>query len=177
MKKIINNRVMVAFAVAAAFSVFTARAQDKSECQQAVASFKSADPTMQGALATAAGYVVFPNVGKGGFIIGGAHGKGCVFERGRLIGRATMTQATIGAQAGGQSFAELIVFQNQDALNNFKNSNFEMAAGVSGIVASTGASQNAKYEHGVAVFTMGKKGLMAEAAVGGQKFKFEPMSQ
>lgn len=177
MKKRINNRMIVAFAVAAAFSVFTVQAQDKAECQQALANFKNVDPTIQGILDSAAGYAVFPNVGKGGFIIGGARGKGLVFEKGKVTGQATMTQASIGAQAGGQSFAELIVFEDTTALNNFKSSNFEMSAGVSAVAIRQGASQAAKYDHGVAVFTMAKKGLMAEAAVGGQKFKFQPTSQ
>lgn len=177
MKRKLYNTLIVTFAVAAAFAVSTARAAaDRSDCDQALSNFKSADPTLQGVIDSSAGYVVFPNVGKGGFIVGGAHGKGCVFEKGQLIGRATMTQGSVGAQIGGQSFSELIVFQSSTALDNFKSGKFEMSAGVSAVAVKTGASQAAKYTEGVAVFTMAKKGLMAEAAVGGQKFKFEPMT-
>ena len=99
---------------------------------------------MQNLIDNSAGYAVFPNVGKGGFIVGGAHGKGCVFEKGKVTGHATMTQASIGAQAGGQSFAEIIVFQSPTALNNFKSGNFEMSAGMSAVVASEGASKVAR---------------------------------
>jgi lipid-binding SYLF domain-containing protein len=178
MKKQIHKMAIAALAIGAALSVFTVQAAEdmQSECSQAIANFKNADPDIQNLMNTSAGYAVFPNVGKGGFIIGGAHGKGLVFENGAATGEATMTQASIGAQAGGQSFAELILFQTSSALNNFKSSNFEMSAGVSGVVAAQGAAKVAKYNDGVAVFTLPKKGLMAEAAVGGQKFKYRPMA-
>ncbi|MGZ4975108.1 MAG: lipid-binding SYLF domain-containing protein [Limisphaerales bacterium] len=164
------------FAMLTALAVSTAQAAEEtvSDCEQAIANFKNADPGIQTLINSSAGYAVFPNVGKGGFIVGGARGKGLVFENGKVTGRATMTQATIGAQAGGQSYSELILFQNSTALNSFKSSNFEMSAGVSAVAASEGASKVAKYNNGVAVFTLARKGLMAEAAVGGQKFKFEP---
>lgn len=178
MKRKIYRSAVVAFALGAVFSVFTARAADvtRSECEQTIADFKNADPTLQNTLNSSAGFAVFPNVGKGGFIIGGAHGTGCVFQNNRIVGQATMTQATIGAQAGGQSYSELIVFQNQNALDNFKNGTLEMRAGVSGVVASQGAAQVARWNSGVAVFTLPRKGLMGEAAVGGQKFRFTPMT-
>ena len=178
MKAKLFNTSVVAFALGAALSVFSAQGADVSstECEQAITSFKNADPGMQNLIDASAGYAVFPNVGKGGFIVGGARGSGCVFENGKVIGQTTMTQASIGAQAGGQSFAEIILFQNQAALDNFKGGNFEMSAGVSGVVASQGASRTAKYSAGVAVFTLPKKGLMAEASVGGQKFTFQPMT-
>lgn len=176
MKTRMYTRAVFAFALGTALSLFTAQAAEvsPSQCQQALTSFKNADPGIQNLIDASAGYAVFPHVGKGGLIIGGAHGDGCVFENGRAIGRTSMTQASIGAQAGGQTFAELILFQNQTALNNFKTGNFEFHAGVSGVVASQGASRAAKYDQGVAVFTLPKKGLMAEASVGGQKFTFQP---
>jgi len=124
--------------------------------------------------ANSAGYAVFPDVGKGGFIVGGARGKGIVYEKGNPIGRATMTQASIGAQAGGESFAEVIFFETPSALSDFKNGKFEMSADVGAVAASQGASKAAKYKTGVAVFTVAKRGLMVQASVGGQKFKFEP---
>jgi len=178
MKKQIHKMVIAALAMGAALSVITVQAAEdiRSECSQAIANFKNADPEMQNLMNTSAGYAVFPNVGKGGFIVGGARGKGLLFENGNAIGETTMTQASIGAQAGGQTFAELILFQTPAALNNFKSSNFEMSAGVSGVVAAQGVAKVAKYNDGVAVFTLPKKGLMGEAAVGGQKFKYVPMA-
>jgi lipid-binding SYLF domain-containing protein len=106
--------------------------------------------------------------------VGGARGKGIVFEKGNPIGRATMTQASIGAQAGGQTFEQVIFFETPGALSDFKSGKFEMSADISAVAASEGASKSAAYKKGVAVFTLSKKGLMVQASVGGQKFKFEP---
>src|SRR6185436_20996065 len=160
----------------AMFSVFNTQADEElqKESQDALAQFVKADPTLQPFIPNSAGYAIFPSVGKGGFIVGGARGKGLVYEKANLIGEATMSQATIGAQVGGQSFAELICFETPAALEDFKNGKFEMAADVSAVAVSQGASQAASYKKGVAVFTLPKSGLMVEAAVGGQKFSFEP---
>ena len=108
------------------------------------------------------------------FIVGGARGKGIVYEKTNIIGTATMTQASVGAQVGGQTFAELIFFDTPAALKDFKESKFEMRAEASAIAAAEGAAATAKYKEGVAVFTLPKKGLMVQASIGGQKFKFEP---
>lgn len=141
----------------------------------AIDAFQRADSTLTNRFATAVGYAVFPNVGKGGFVLGGAHGNGLVFERGKLIGRTSMTQVTVGAQVGGQEFAELIFFETKEALDEFKEGEFAMSAQVGAVAAAEGAAENARYKDGVLVFTRAKQGLMAEASVGGQKFKFRPI--
>jgi lipid-binding SYLF domain-containing protein len=175
MKKKIRN-IVLAVSVIAAFSTLTAQAADdlRSESRQAVAEFLKADASLQSFLADSSGYAIFPSVGKGGLVVGGAHGKGLVYEKTNVIGQATMTQASIGAQVGGQSFAEVIFFETPAALNDFKSGKFEMSAEVSAVVAAEGASQAAKYKQGVAVFTKAKQGLMVQASIGGQKFTFEP---
>lgn len=148
-----------------------------ADVQAAVEAFQRADSGLKNALQNAAGYAVFPNVGKGGLVLGGAHGNGLVFEKGKLIGRASLTQVTLGAQIGGQEFSELILFETPAALARFKESGFSMSAQVGAVAAAEGASQNAKYVEGVMVFTKAKQGLMAEASVGGQKFKFQPIEK
>jgi lipid-binding SYLF domain-containing protein len=164
----------------ALLSTFTIKAAEEdlvAESKAALASFKAKDTSLQATMAKSSGFAIFPDVGKGGFIVGGARGKGIVYEKdGGVIGKATMTQATVGAQAGGQSFSQLILFETPAALNDFKAGNFEMAADISAVVAAEGASSAAKYKQGVAVFAMPKKGAMVSAAIGGQKFKFEPMA-
>jgi lipid-binding SYLF domain-containing protein len=143
----------------------------------ALANFKAKDSSLTNFMNRCVGFAVFPDVGKGGFIVGGAHGKGLVYEKGGgVIGKSTMSQASVGAQAGGQSFSELIFFETPTALNNFKNGKFEMSGEISAVAIKEGASAAAKYKDGVAVFTLPKKGLMVEAAIAGQKFKFEPIS-
>jgi lipid-binding SYLF domain-containing protein len=162
-------------------SAFAAQGVDDKlvgESKQALDNFHAKDSSLKNFVGNAAGFAIFPSVGKGGFIVGGAHGDGLVYEKGgKLIGEAKMTQASIGAQAGGQTFSQLIVFQTPETLNNFKASNFEMSAEVSAVAAAEGAAQSASYKQGVAVFTLPKKGLMVSASIGGQKFKFEPILQ
>lgn len=145
-----------------------------TDAASAKSAFLEQDKGMAKFFNSAAGYVIFPNVGKGGLGIGGAAGQGILYEKGRAVGKASLTQVTIGLQAGGQAYREVIFFENQKQLDNFKKNKFEFAAQVSAVAASSGAAANAKYNEGVAVFTMAKKGLMYEASVGGQKFKFEP---
>src|SRR5688500_7922716 len=131
-------------------------------------------PTLREEVDKAYGYAIFPRVGKGGLIAGGAYGRGVVYEQGRMIGYADLTQATIGLQAGGQAYSELILFQNKESLDRFKQSQVEMTANASAGIVKSGAGASAKYEHGVAIFIMPRGAAMAEASVGGQKFTFVP---
>jgi lipid-binding SYLF domain-containing protein len=133
------------------------------------------DPSLRNFLNNAYGYAVFPSIGKGGLGVGGAYGRGQVFERGKMIGWADMTQATFGLQAGGQSYSEIIAFQDKAALDRFTSGTFEMGAQVSAVALSSGASSNARWTNGVSVFTFGERGLMAEASLGGQRFRFTPI--
>jgi len=173
-----THHISLAICLAALSGFATARAADadnlNNEAAQAIGAFKKADPGLSNLFRDSVGYVVFPSVGKGGLIVGGAHGDGVVYEKGNAVGRASLSQASIGAQAGGQSFAEVIFFESPKALTDFKEGKFEMSADMSAVAAGEGASKSAKYKNGVAVFTLAKKGLMVSAAIGGQKFKFEP---
>ncbi|MBU2905942.1 lipid-binding SYLF domain-containing protein [Arenibacter algicola] len=122
----------------------------------------------------ASGYVIFPNVGEGGLIVGAASGKGIVYEKGNSVGIASLKKLDIGVQAGGQALAQVIFFETKEALNEFKTDDYAFSAEVSAVVIESGASQNANYNDGVVVFTMPKAGLMVDASVGGQKFDYEP---
>ena len=121
----------------------------------------------------ARGYAVFPNVGKGGIGIGGARGKGEVFEKGKVIGSTTLTQVSIGFQLGGQAFSQIIFFKDKKSLERFTEGNFEFGASASAALISEGANASADYSDGVAVLTFSKGGLMYEASIGGQKFSYE----
>jgi lipid-binding SYLF domain-containing protein len=147
----------------------------RTESQSALQKMYDKDPSLRGFVNNAYGYAVFPSVGKGGVIAGGASGKGEVFEQGRLIGYAELNQVTVGAQIGGQEFAELIVFQDQAALRKFQNDEYSFAANASAVALKAGASNEATFEHGVAVFSLPTGGLMAEAAIGGQSFNFQSL--
>lgn len=142
--------------------------------QATVAQFKKADPSMQTYFDNAYGYVVFPTVGKGAYIVGGGYGKGWVYAQEALIGHARITQITVGAQIGGQSYSEIIFFKDAEALELFKTGNLAFAAQATAVIANEGASKDRSYNDGVAVFTLPKAGAMAEASIGGQKFNFYP---
>ena len=148
--------------------------KEDKQAAETIAKFKEKDKGIQRFFKSAYGYAVFPTVGKGGFGIGGAYGKGQVYQRGKLIGSAKLTQVTIGLQLGGQAYSEIIFFQDKTAMERFKESKLELSAQASAVAITAGASADANYESGVAVFTLAKGGLMYEASVGGQSFSFTP---
>jgi lipid-binding SYLF domain-containing protein len=139
--------------------------------------FKTTDASLKTHLSDAVGYAVFPQVGKGGLVIGAASGKGVLFEKGVATGITRITQVTVGAQAGGQSYSELIIFKSAEALNDFKRGQFAMSSDASAVAGAAGAAENLQYTRGVAVMTMAKGGLMAEASIGGQKFSYKPFEK
>ena len=118
-------------------------------------------------------YAVFPNIGKVGIGIGGARGKGEVFEKDELIGSTSVTQISIGLQLGGQAFSQIIFFKDKKDIERFKQGNYEFGASVSAALITEGANASADYSDGVAVLTVSKGGLMYEASIGGQKFTFQ----
>lgn len=182
------NRLGVWAAVAALTAAVSAQAQfnpfkkkDKGAARKelhkgaeaALKRFREQDPDIESFFKKASGYAIFPTVAKGGVGIGGAYGRGEVRVKDKVIGYASLKQATIGFQLGGQTYSELIFFENEKALNDFKNGNFEFGAQVSAVAATAGASADANFDQGLLVFSLAKVGLMYEASVGGQKFSFE----
>ena len=141
------------------------------------------------------GYAVFPTVGKGGLVIGGARGKGKVYARGAYVGDSVMTQISVGFQLGGQAFSQIVFFQDKRSLDEFTGTGFEFSAQASAVAITAGASASAgttgasagasggkhdastvatDFYKGMAIFTVAKGGLMYEISVGGQKFDFTP---
>src|SRR5688572_5004620 len=143
--------------------------EDAADAKQ---DFINTDGLMSNLFSSAYGYVIFPNVGKGGIGIGGAAGKGVVYERGSIIGKAQLTQVSIGFQFGGQAYREVIFFETKADLDRFKENKIEFSAQASAVAATEGASANVKYANGVMIFTQQKGGLMYEASIGGQKFNY-----
>jgi len=177
------------------FVCFTATSASADSYNDTIAVFKKA-PEVQPFFKNAYGYAVFPTVGKGGIGIGGAYGKGQVYQKGKITGTAKLFKATIGFQLGGQAFSEIIFFEDKRAYDDFTSGNFEFDASVSAVAITAGAQAKAgtegttagasagpatgtqaksDYRKGMAVFIHTKGGLMYEAAIGGQKFSFEPI--
>lgn len=170
---------MAALSTAALFAVNSVAADEDltAQAKQTIADFQSADANLSAFMANSAGYAVFPSVGKGGLVVGGAHGTGVLFENGVVTGRTTLTQGSIGAQAGGKTFSQILVFQSPTGVSDFKNGKFQLGADVNAIAISASVSKTLPltYTRGVAVFTMAQRGLMFQAAVSGQRFSFEPL--
>jgi len=144
----------------------------KEGVDDTIALFKKIDPTMAKFFDEASGYAVFPKVTKGAVGIGAAKGTGVLIEKGGPSGEVKLTQITLGAQLGGQVYSEVVFFEDDKSIEAFKQGDVEFSAQVSAVAAAEGASKNAKYELGVAIFTVAQGGLMFEASVGGQKFKY-----
>lgn len=174
-----NLKSLMVFLLIGSMAV-TISAQDKKEkklikeSDEAVATLLKVNPDLREYFDKSAGCVVFPNVGKGGFIIGGSSGHGVLYEYGNKKGLASLKEFSIGAQAGGQALIEVIFFENKSDIDKFKEGKFEFDAGISATALKSGVSLDAKYKNGVAVFTHAKGGLMAEVSVGGQKFNYKP---
>ena len=148
-----------------------------TDSKDGIKDFIHTDSLMKRLFSGAYAYVIFPNVGKGAIGVGGASGGGTVFEKSAIIGKAQMTQVTIGFQFGGQAYREVVFFEDKKTLDRFKENNVEFSAQVSAVAAKSGASGNAKYTDGILIFTQQKGGLMYEASVGGQKFKYTPYTK
>ncbi len=144
-----------------------------AKAQEAKAEFLKKDSSVQRFFDKSAGYVIIPTVGKAGFGIGGARGKGLLYENGAITAVVTLTQLSFGFQWGGQAYSEFIFFEDAATLTNFKRGNYELGAQASAVAITAGASADAEFNGGMAIFTQAKGGLMYEASVGGQKFKVE----
>ncbi len=177
MKKLLISAFVMAFALSSSLA-FSAWDKDESieldqKAKEAITAFKSADSSVENFFSQSVGYVVIPTVGKAGFGIGGARGKGVLYENGAVTAVVTLSQLSIGFQWGGQAYSEFIFFQDTPTLTNFKQGNYELGAQVSAVAVTAGVSADAAFVDGMAIFTQAKGGLMYEAAVGGQKFKVE----
>jgi len=145
----------------------------RDEAEVALAKAERNDPTLTPVLHAAKGYAVFPTIGKGAVGVGGAYGKGVLYEDGVFTGYCDLLQGSIGFQLGGQAYSEIVCFSTADALARFKSGNFAFDAQATAVALKSGAGANAKYANGVAVFTMDESGLMFDASIGGQKFTYE----
>lgn len=148
-----------------------------ADAEKAKTTLLNKDPGLKQYFEKATGYVIFPNVGKGGLIIGGASGNGILYENGIAVGMADLKKLNIGLQAGGQAVIEVIFFETDAALSRFKEGKFQFSAEASAVLADEGKSKDANYNDGVMVFALPKAGLMADASVGGQKFGYTPFAE
>jgi len=175
MKKVLILFIILSTIFLSSFATaWTPNTDDKLELAvaQAIITAKGKDPSLTKWFDKAYAYAVFPRVGKAGIGVGGAYGKGIVIQNDTTVGNTALSQLTVGFQLGGQVYAEYIMFRDKTAFDHFTRGNFEMGAQVSAVAVTLGASADANYDGGVAVFTIAEGGLMYEATIGGQKFKY-----
>lgn len=188
------QRIVQAF-IALSITLFAGQTLAAEDYSSAIDSFKNAGQSAA-FFDNAYGYALYPTIGKGGLGIGGAHGKGQVYAQGVATGQSKMTQITIGFQAGGQAFSQIIFFEDRRAYDEFTSGNFEFSAQATAVALTAGVSAEANtgggvaggvsggrndastvshgYRKGMAIFTIAKGGLMYEATLGGQKFSYKP---
>jgi len=186
-----RRHLFAALAIAAAALTSLPAAAD--EYQDTIEVFRKAGESGK-FFQTAYGYAVFPTIGKGGIGVGGAYGKGRVYEKGRYVGDTSMAQVTVGFQLGGQAYSQIVFFEDQRAFREFTSGSFEFGAEASAVAITAGAGAKAGtagasagasagrhdaktvgvYNKGMATFTVAKGGLMYEASIGGQKFSYTP---
>jgi lipid-binding SYLF domain-containing protein len=171
-------RLGLVVALLAGCSTVPPTAEERDELFQRAeaerAEWKKSDPDLEAFVQRRYGFVFFPEVTKAGAGIGGGYGRGVVYEQGQHVGYADLTQGSLGLQLGGQTYSELIVFQDKYAMERFKRNAMEFGASASAIVATTGAATNAAFVDGVAVFVRPLAGAMAEASVAGQRLTYVP---
>jgi lipid-binding SYLF domain-containing protein len=142
-----------------------------AEAASALKRMNAEDPGVNALVRRGCGYALFPTVTKGGLVVGGAHGQGVLYEQGRHTAYCDLTQATVGLQAGAQTFSELLVFESKAALDRFKAGQLTFAADASAVVLKTRVATAAiPFVEGVAVVVSPLGGAMVEAAIGGQRF-------
>ena len=178
--KHLKNMVALLMVLTLTIPVMGQSKKDKKvikDADKAVQTLLKVNPNMRHYFDKSAGCVIFPNVGKGGFIVGGASGNGVLYQYGVKKGMAHLAELNIGLELGGEALIEVIFFETLDEVNKFKEGKFQFDAGITATAIKSGISYDAKYKDGVAVFTHAKGGLMAEASVGGQKFKYKPFDE
>lgn len=143
-----------------------------NDSKKALKNMKDEYPSLTTYYQKSYSYVVFPKVTKAGLGIGGAAGKGIVFKGDDVLGMSSLKQASIGLQAGGQQYSEVIFFENKEAFDHFSNGNLKFDAQASAVALEKGVSADVAYKDGVAVFTKAIGGLMIEASIGGQHFTY-----
>lgn len=172
--------ITLVLALALGFGAQAQSADDReiiADAKEAKEKLMAMDMGLSDYFSNAEGYVIFPNVGEGGFIIGAASGNGVLYENGEAQGMADLKKLDVGLQAGGQAVTEVIFFETEEDLNDFKMDEFAFSGEVSAVAVKEGVSENLNYTDGVIVLALPKAGFMADMSVGGQRFSYTPMNE
>ncbi|SFB72929.1 Las17-binding protein actin regulator [Zunongwangia mangrovi] len=181
MKKKLNlGLLLLAFISFSAINLNAQSEKQKDLIDDATASkaaFIEEEPELAALFEKAAGYVIFPNVGEGAYILGGAAGNGVLFEDGQVAGFSELRQVDIGLQIGGQAYRQAILFQTEAELDEFKEGNYKLSGKASAVIVEEGKAKSVNFKKGRAIVTMPKAGAMVDISVGGQKFEYRDWSE
>lgn len=178
----LSTRLIATVALSAAFLVGCSTAPPTPEAKEELSRTAAAerqewntlDPQLEAFTRKGHGFAFFPEVTKGGAGIGGAYGRGVVYEQGQHVGYADLTLGSVGLQLGGQTYSELIVFESKAALDRLKQNRMDFGANATAVIATTGAAVNTRFVDGIAVFVRPTAGAMAEATLDGQRITYVP---
>lgn len=166
--------VLCAFGCATAPETPSGRRELEASADDTLRAMIRRDPSLNQVLSNAAGYVVFPSIGKGGVIVGGAYGQGVLYERGRRTGFVKVEQASLGAQLGGQTFSEVLILQNHEALRDVKDGDYTLSGDASVVALTAGAASTIEFNQGVAAVVMPRGGAMVDVSIAGQRLQYVP---
>ena len=172
---ILTTLCLPLFACATAPKTDPERRALEANADSTIQSMIAEDPGLRDVLRRSAGYAVFPEIGKGGFLVGGAYGRGIVYENGRKTGFVELNQASIGALLGGETFSELIVFRTKDGLRQLRGGEYSLTGQASAVMLKSGAAAKTQFgDEDVTVFVMTRGGAMVDVSVAGQRLNYEP---
>ncbi|MDN3596134.1 lipid-binding SYLF domain-containing protein [Zunongwangia endophytica] len=171
--------ILATFFMVSAFNLNAQTDKQKeliNDAKESKAAFITKKPEMAALFEKAAGYVIFPNVGEGAYILGGAAGNGVLFEGGQVEGFSELRQLDIGLQIGGQAYRQVILFETESELNKFKEGKYKLSGKASAVIIEEGKAKSVSFDDGRAIVTMPKAGAMIDIAVGGQKFEYRDLN-
>lgn len=149
----------------------------KQRSESTVEWFEARVDGLRAQIDAGAGYIVFPDVGEAGFIIGGSSGFGALFDsEGNQLGWARLSSGSIGLQAGARGFRMLMVLQNEETLERFRANRWSGNAGAVAVAGDAGGSAAGPFQNGVAIYQGASSGLMAALNVGLGNIKFQPLA-
>jgi len=136
-------------------------------------------PAAKRMAASAKGILVFPEIIKGGFLIGGQYGEGVLRVGGKTTGFYRSIAASYGLQAGAQTFGYALFFLDNDSLRYLRKSDgWEIGVGPSVVIVDEGMARSfttTTAQSGIYAFFFDQKGLMAGLGIQGSKIsQFQP---
>jgi len=176
-KRYTRSLLILAFAALSLFGFSSAFAEDKAtlnaDAEAALESLYGNQPAAKALGDKAAGVLVFPNITRAGFVVGGSGGDGVLYQKGKETGYYNSGSLSVGLQAGVQSFGYAVFFMTDAELKKFKKSSgWNIGAAPTVVLVDAGMAKDmntASLKSNIYAFIFDQKGLMAGIGLQGQK--------